>query len=612
MSRRAAFWIAAGTAVLVYANSIPNGFAYDDAAIVLKNERVHGLRRLPEIWTHPYWPGTAGRESGLYRPVTSTLHALDWTLWRGRPQGFHLTNALAHAAATVLLLWLLLEAFHPLAALAGALLFAVHPVHTEAVANVVGRADVWAAALGFASLACLGRPATAEQEPARPTSGALRVIAGAGLFGLALLSKEGAIVVPALLVLLDAARGGLARGVGAYLRARAPAFAALLVVAGAVVAARLAVLGSVAEAEVADAFALDASFRTRFFTMIRVWPQYVRLLLLPLDLSADYSPAVLLPARAVTPVGAVGVALALASLVLALGTWRRARWASVGILWVVLALAPVSNLLFPTGVVLAERTLYLPSAGLSFIVSWLWTRIAALPRARAWAAAYGGVLVLFAALTLARNPDWRDSAAVFNTLRRDHPESHLAHWVLAADFVRRGDPAGATRWYESAYAIWPHEYYLAVDFAGHLLRTGRPGRAAEVAQDAVRLRPERGAAWELWAAALLRLGRLDAVAALGEWAPEEIRARPAFAYVIAAALEDAGRGSASEWWARADAPESPGATWVALLEVARLQIERDDTSLARKTLVEVRRAATGDSIGLALYARLTAEVDGER
>lgn len=615
MSRRFAYAAAAVVAFTVYANSIPNGFAYDDAAVILKNERVHGLSRWAEVVTSPWWPAGNARDLGLYRPVTSLSFALDWALWNGSPHGFHLTNALAHVAVTLLLLALLLGIFRPAAALAGALLFAVHPVHTEAVANLVGRAEVFAALFALASLLALGPPAR-PRPPAAPAerwAHAGRLVAAALLYALAALSKEGAIVLPALVFVVDAARGGFADGGRVYLRRRGAAYGSLLLAGLAVLAARRAVLGAVAHAVPASAFVLDASLQTRFLTMIRVWPHYVRLLAAPFDLSADYSPAVILPVREVTPLGILGLALAAALVALAWHARRRDPWLTAGLAWIVVALAPVSNLLFVTGVVLAERSLYLPSAGLGLIAAWAWERAAAVPRARAWAVAYAGLLVLFAGVAASRNPAWKSTASVFNALRRNHPESFMAHWVLAGDLVRRNEWQEAVRWYESAYRIWPHHYLLSVDFAGHLLRVGEYSRAAAVAAPATRLPPPRPAPWQLWGLALYRQGRFEEAAAVGERAPEEVQRSGWFAYVIAAALEAADQSEAAQrWWGRVRSPRPSIEVWVPLYEIGRLQLERGDTGLARTTLSKGVRTAAGDSTGLRFFEQLAREIGDER
>src|SRR5215218_1698122 len=107
ISRRALTLTAAFAAVLVYANSLANGFAYDDIWIVVRNARAHQLHDLRSILFTPYWP-SFGSELGLYRPLTILAFAFEWVLGGGAPWVFHLTNVLLHTVATVLV-FLLVE-----------------------------------------------------------------------------------------------------------------------------------------------------------------------------------------------------------------------------------------------------------------------------------------------------------------------------------------------------------------------------------------------------------------------------------------------------------------------------------------------------------------------
>src|SRR5690606_23003950 len=135
-----------------YANALANGFALDDVYIIQRNPRVHDLSNLRDIWLTPYWPWS-GRELGLYRPGTIFLYAVQWAIGEGAAQAFHVMNLLLHALASVLVFVLLRRLVSDIPALAGALIFAVHPVHAEAVANVVGQAEIVAAIAVLA--ACL-------------------------------------------------------------------------------------------------------------------------------------------------------------------------------------------------------------------------------------------------------------------------------------------------------------------------------------------------------------------------------------------------------------------------------------------------------------------------
>src|SRR5690606_29986906 len=140
ITHRAGLVLTCAVALAAYAPSLGNGFAYDDVPVILLDSRVHSLGNLAAILGQPYWPA-GGQELAIWRPLTTLSFAVDWALSSGAPLWFHLTNVLWHAAACGLAFLLLSALFTTPAALAGALIFAVHPVHAEAVANVVGRAE---------------------------------------------------------------------------------------------------------------------------------------------------------------------------------------------------------------------------------------------------------------------------------------------------------------------------------------------------------------------------------------------------------------------------------------------------------------------------------------
>ena len=152
--RRAALLLVTVLAALVYANTIQNRFAYDDHHIVANNEAIQSLQTLPKAVVSPYWPGIYGKDNGLWRPTTQLILGLQWIASNGSPWLFHLTNLLGHAVVTALVLLLLAELMSLPGALLGALVFAVHPVHVEAVANIVGVGEIVSAmcfrVVGFA------------------------------------------------------------------------------------------------------------------------------------------------------------------------------------------------------------------------------------------------------------------------------------------------------------------------------------------------------------------------------------------------------------------------------------------------------------------------------
>ena len=483
-------------ACLAYANALANGFAFDDVWIIPRNALVHDWRNLPEILLSPYFPDI-DRAIAAYRPITVATYAVDWALGGGRAAWFHLVNILLHALASTLVLRLLLRlGAASAAAAAGAVIFAVHPVHTEAVANVVGRAELLTAV--FVLAGCL-----AYLDPSRTVrSRAALVLAS---FALALGAKETGIVFPALLLLLAALRPGRQEPFRRTLRRDWRLLAGCLAVAAAYLGLRVAVLGTVGGVRPA-AYLIGMSTADRLATAVRVWPEYLRLLLFPRDLVADYAPAVILPATWSEPMVWLALALGLATLGVAVAARHRYPLMTLAVGWFAIAIAPVSNLLFASGVLLAERTLYLPSVGVAFLVpaaaAWLANAPPVLGRAAAGVAA--GLVLLGGARTWTRNPAWASTEAVYATLAREHPESYRAMWMHADEALRAGDVPRGLALYHRAFLLVPHDQQLGSRFAEVLLVAGYPRDAAAVMR--LVFNPDNRDNYVLLAQSLLDLG----------------------------------------------------------------------------------------------------------
>ena len=488
-------------ALAVFALALGNDFAYDDVPILLGDPRLRPPLDLRGIFTGGYWQNS---DLALYRPVVTLSFALDWVLAPQSPAWFHLTNALLHAAASVLAFLVLARLFEPAAALFGGLVFAVHPVHVEAVANIVGRAELLAAVFVFA--ACL----------VWDGAGKFRTAAVAGLYALALLSKESAIMLPALLVLLDAGRGERFRhGFRAWARARARPLLALAAVAALYLVVRHAVLGGLAPGRVDPSLELARSGGDRILTALQAWPVFARLFFLPDVLLADYGPRILLPADGLNPAALAGAALVACTVLggaaaLAAG----ARRAAFGLLWFPVSLLPVSNLLVPIGVVAAERTLYLPSLSLAVAaagVALALTRVPAGLRRPATAAA-AVVLIFLAGRSVLRIPDWKSTDSIMAALVRDRPDSFRGTWHGARFLRQQGDPAAASAAYDRAIQLWPHRQALVIEAAAYAVDSGRLQRAAELASMLVRDWPDDVAGYRLLAGLALDSGDRRAAA----------------------------------------------------------------------------------------------------
>lgn len=492
---------------LVYVGAVTNGFAYDDVPLIPGDPRIRTATGWLQILHTPYWPGPAGGALGIYRPLTTFSFAVDWIVSGGRPAWFHAANVLWHAVASLLVFRLLSLLVAPPGACLGALVFAVHPVHAEAVANVAGRGDVMAAT--FVLSACY---LWARETRGRPR--ARTVVAVAGLYALGLFAKESAIILPALLFLVDAvqerwnlSREALARYVWRY----GSALAIMVIPFCAWLAARVAALGQAAPTIVHPVAEHLVGRGDLLRTALQAWPDYLRLLLFPRTLLADYGPRILVPAMAWNTRALLGLVLLVAIMGTgALALTRGHRLVALAMLWLPIAILPVSNLIVTIGVLIAERTLYLPSVALSVAVAAAWSalrRTDARVAAR-WAvvATFGLALALMTARTLRRVPDWRSTETIFRALLRDRPDAYRAHWVLGRLARGKGQDALASAHYSHALGLWPYRELLVLEATTHAVARRKLHDARRLAAFAARTWPESVSANRLLAAIALDLG----------------------------------------------------------------------------------------------------------
>ena len=270
-------------ATLPYVNAIPNGFVLDDE-LIEKDPRIHALS-VGRIFSTGYWD-TVNRDprGDVYRPLAVLSYAINYRLSGQWPAAFHAVNIVLHAVTSVLVLAFV----HALLgdrwiAFAAALLFAAHPVHTEAVTSVVGRAEIQSAL--FLLIALILHVRHYALPGLRP--GVWLAVAVVS-FALALLSKETAVAGPALVVLVGLVDPTAGRSRGLQ-RAFRVAVLYLLVVGG-YLAARIAVLGTATVGSNGQPGLLYGEpLLVRALTGLHLLLLYGKLLVWPVVLSADYS-----------------------------------------------------------------------------------------------------------------------------------------------------------------------------------------------------------------------------------------------------------------------------------------------------------------------------------
>jgi Tfp pilus assembly protein PilF len=451
MSERVRIGTLVATALLVYGNALFNGFTYDDFPYVLNNPSV----------TNPSLRGffVATRGSNVFRPVTFGTYALNWLIGNIHALGYHLLNVLLHATVSLLLylvLRRLLERLPQAEAISfvAALLFAVHPIHSEAVTSIAGRPELLAAAFLFWAwlLHLQDRP-----------------MAAVCCFVLALLSKESAAVFVPLLV-----AGDYVRGKWKPLSRYAWALGLSLVFVGVLWKVQGGRFG-----EISTHF-LDNPLITlppfwRILNALRVAWKYVGLQIYPATLSCEYSYNAILTYtdwRHTLP-AAVAALLAVVSWIWVMWT-RRAGWALAGAIYFA-GFAITANILMPIGTIMGERLAYLPSAGICLLAALLWIKLADHRAELAWLM----LVLVLAALgtrTVVRNRDWKTNFTLFSAALRAVPGSARAHSNMGTQYMDQGKTELARQEFQMALGIYP-DLPDALEFLG--LIEAREGHNSE-------------------------------------------------------------------------------------------------------------------------------------
>lgn len=465
-------WLYAGVAMLALlasANSLANGFVYDDVALIAASPRVHSWDAWWTEFARTYWPDGDG-----YRPFTMLAWRVQWTIGGGSPIAFHAVNVALHVATSVATLWLATLILPIVLATVAAALFAVHPVHAEAIANVAGQSEL------FVALAIVAAVAVYVRARARGAVSPHDWTLIAVLYAAACLFKEHAIVLPALLLAAEATVVTDTRSMRERLGLlRAPLLALALVAVAYLWARSAVVIDGLAGFRPFVVFqVLHLSAFDRVLTMIGAATEWFRLLLWPARLATQYSPPAIAIANGFSISLVPGLLLLASTLGLMLAMRRRSPATSFGLAWTVIALLPASNFLIPAGFLIAERTLLLPSVGAMIALA---SGVAALQRfatsRRLPEAVVTAALVALIALGLTRsvtrNRVWESDDSLWRQGVVDSPDSYLAHFRLGLHLFAAQRPAEGEQHYRRSIELFPYDPLVVYSFAEQLRVAGR-------------------------------------------------------------------------------------------------------------------------------------------
>jgi hypothetical protein len=493
---------------LAYANNLENGFVYDDVALIASNKLLPRIENIPKLFTSDYWYGSRDPygsigDSSLYRPLVLTSYALNYAVGGLNPFGYHLINIVLHFVVTSLVFLLALRLnLSRRASIVASILFAVHPIHTEAVTGIVGRAELlmtagvlaglWFALTGYRWLSL-------------------------GAFILALLSKEQSVMLPLLLVLAHLC---IDRSLPKTMHPSwtvkmiVTEFGGYCLILMAYLLLRRQVVGGefIPIPGFLENPAGHVDWHIRLLTAVKVAGRYLWLCLWPSALSADYSyNSIPIPTSILEPAVLWGL-ISWGSL-LAVGWWsfaKGSRRAAFCVGLTTLTFLPVSNIIVPIGTLMGERLFYLPSVGLCLLAGVGWERAESLVGMKrigqeiVSGARMATIMVTLAASllivrTVVRNQDWSSNERLFGSVVNVVPTNAKAHAILAGELKDKSSPTDRERGvqaYRTALQIYPeylhHDSRVSWSLSTLLYDLGRHAEAFEVLKAAVATDPDWG------------------------------------------------------------------------------------------------------------------------
>jgi len=502
LTERRAAAIASAVAFAVFLPSLVNGWSGDDTLMIEFNGVVHGAGSALGAWFETYWryPFSSG---GLYRPLTILTYGVDWSLFKGDPWWFHFVNVVLHAVVTVLVVLVMAQWLRPVPALVAGLVFAVHPVHVEAVANVVGRAELLVAVGLLAAVLAARKYRAAEMGRERLAwlTGTLVMVA------FALHAKENGIIALPLLA-LDHALGSRQDGkvhVGLYVGVVTVTIAWFHVWTG--------IAGPYAGTSAHGGF-FGLTDGARLATMFPAYLELLRLLAFPLELASDYSPQVVPLRWEWTWIATLGLMATVSFAALGIATVRRSPVIAFSIIALLMSYAPVANLLFPSGVILSERGLYLGIMVPAAVVAVAFSKALDRNRARFAVVVLALGVVVLTSVSVQRIPFWKDALNPILEERAVHPENYRNRYLLSEYLSFVGDTSLALSEMLLSAELNPSEPFILMYASKLAVAQGRPKQAVDLALNAFGRHPTDGRIQEMLAVALLAAGMSDSATAV--------------------------------------------------------------------------------------------------
>ncbi|MEA1928106.1 MAG: tetratricopeptide repeat protein [Candidatus Auribacterota bacterium] len=467
--------------IAVYFTSLSGAFIWDDNHFISNNIYLRSPSYLPRIFIGDVAAGS-GESYNYYRPLTTVTYLFDYSFWHLNPVGYHISGIFFHILVALAVYFFLRVLFRDdLIAFIAALLYVIHPIHTETVAYISGRPDSLAA---LTMLICF--ISYLQQESGRKSGwGFLTIL----FYLLALFSRENSVVLPGLILLYH---------ISFRKKIRFFRFLPLIGLSAGYILIRSLLLEKVY---------IPTTLLDRLPGFFYALMGYLRLLVLPIDLHQEYGLSLF---RYNNHQVMLGVMLGAVGLVFACRSWVRRRELLIfSIFWFIIALSPVSGI-YPIKAYIAEHWLYLPSIGMFTILAAGYAALLRRDRFRLLFLVLGIVgLLFFGILTARQNRYFHEPMSFYERTLTYTPTSARMRNNLGNIYFTRGRIEDAIESYRKAIDLEP-EYPNPYNNLGNVFyKAGKYDRAIPLFERAIRLNPNYAAAYNNLGIIYCRRGETD-------------------------------------------------------------------------------------------------------
>ncbi len=463
--------------VVIYSNTLTGQFVWDDRGSIVSNISIRNLKNIPVFFTSDTWKMTGNPSGSYYRPVMNTWWTLEFQLWGGKPSGYHIINITLHALLSVLfyLLCIKLLTSEP-AAFYSALIFAVHPIHTENVA--------WITSVGYIICALFILSSLFFYIRFRERNSITFLIFSLINFTLAAFSFEYALMLPFMIIIyeiLNHKRVNMKFVLPFFLISLFYIFIRQLIVKPAI--------GS------------ELSLYDRFITSSEIMTKYLYTFLFPFNLKVLYD---IQPKNTLFDIQVLfSIFILIAVALSTVYFYRKERRAFFAILWFFIILFPAANILVVIKPqMMSLRYLYIPSFGLAMLLGIyfekLSSRLKFIPII---------IVMLFSVKTYTQNGYWQDEITLYSKMVSDAPASALARNNLGVAFLDTGMPLKALPEFEQAVHLDPKYEFAFLNLGSTYQTLGIFDKAIFYLQKAIELDPSDSRAYNSLGVIYKKTGR---------------------------------------------------------------------------------------------------------